>query len=135
MKKALIIEDNEDIREGISEMLTLEGYEAICAKNGKMGVDFASSHLPDIILCDIMMPELDGYGVLYLLQRKPLTASIPFIFMTAKAERLDVRKGMAMGAAGYLTKPFDEFELFSAIESCIKTPLAPCWPVSKTKGS
>jgi DNA-binding response OmpR family regulator len=125
MKKVLIIEDSEDIREGIAEMLILAGYEAITAKNGKIGVDLAIRHLPDIILCDIMMPELDGYGVLYLLQKNPQTATIPFIFMTAKTERLDIRKGMDMGADDYLTKPFDDVELFNAIESRLKKRRSP----------
>ncbi|MES2828030.1 MAG: response regulator [Bacteroidota bacterium] len=120
MKKALIIEDNDDIREGIVEMLDLAGYETYSAKNGKIGVDLALKNLPDIILCDIMMPELDGYGVLYLLQKNAQTANIPFIFMTAKAERADMRKGMEMGADDYLTKPFDDVELFNAIESRLK---------------
>ncbi|RYE37187.1 MAG: response regulator, partial [Sphingobacteriales bacterium] len=120
MKKALIIEDSDDIREGIIEMLDLAGYETFAAKNGKLGVELAIKHLPDIILCDIMMPELDGYGVLYLLQKNPQTANIPFIFMTAKAERADMRKGMEMGADDYLTKPFDDVELFNAIESRLK---------------
>jgi len=120
MKKALIIEDNDDIREGTAEILDLAGYETYTAKNGRIGVDLAIKHLPDIILCDIMMPELDGYGVLYLLQKNPQTASIPFIFMTAKAERADMRKGMEMGADDYLTKPFDDVELFNAIESRLK---------------
>lgn len=120
MNKALIIEDNDDIREGIVEMLDLAGYETLAAKNGKIGVDLAIKHTPDIILCDIMMPELDGYGVLYLLQKNPQTANIPFIFMTAKAERSDMRKGMEMGADDYLTKPFDDVELFNAIESRLK---------------
>ncbi len=120
MKKALIVEDNDDIREGIVEMLDLAGYETFAAKNGKIGVELAIKHLPDIILCDIMMPELDGYGVLYLLQKNTQTANIPFIFMTAKAERADMRKGMEMGADDYLTKPFDDVELFNAIESRLK---------------
>ncbi|RZL47847.1 MAG: response regulator [Pedobacter sp.] len=120
MKKALIIEDNDDIREGTVEILELAGYQTFAAKNGKIGVDLAVKHLPDIILCDIMMPELDGYGVLYLLQKNPQTANIPFIFMTAKAERADMRKGMEMGADDYLTKPFDDLELFNAIESRLK---------------
>jgi DNA-binding response OmpR family regulator len=119
-KKVLIIEDNDDIREGISEVLDLAGYETYTAKNGKIGVDLATKNLPDIILCDIMMPELDGYGVLYLLQKNIKTAAIPFIFMTAKAERADMRKGMEMGADDYLTKPFDDVELFNAIESRLK---------------
>lgn len=120
MKKVLVIEDNDDIREGTVEILTLAGYEAIAAKNGKLGVELALSSLPDVILCDIMMPELDGYGVLYLLNKNPKLANIPFIFMTAKAERADMRKGMEMGADDYLTKPFDDLELFNAIESRLK---------------
>ena len=119
-KKVLIIEDNDDIREGIAEVLNLAGYETYTAKNGKIGVELATKNLPDIILCDIMMPELDGYGVLYLLQKNIKTAAIPFIFMTAKAERADMRKGMEMGADDYLTKPFDDLELFNAIESRLK---------------
>jgi CheY-like chemotaxis protein len=120
MRKILIIEDNDDIREGTAEMLDLAGYETYTAKNGKIGVELAVKNIPDLILCDIMMPELDGYGVLYLLQKNPQTASIPFIFMTAKAERADMRKGMEMGADDYLTKPFDDVELFNAIESRLK---------------
>ena len=113
----LIIEDNDDIRESTAEILELADYNVITAENGKKGVDLALKHFPDIILCDIMMPELDGYGVLYLLNKNPKTASIPFIFLTAKAERLDMRKGMEMGADDYLTKPFDDMELLNAIES------------------
>ncbi len=119
-KKILIIEDNDDIRESTAEMLELAGYVTLTAKNGRIGVEFAIKNVPDIILCDIMMPELDGYGVLYLLQKNPKTANIPFIFMTAKAERADMRKGMEMGADDYLTKPFDDVELFNAIESRLK---------------
>lgn len=119
-KKVLIIEDNDDIRESTAEVLDLAGYETFTAKHGKVGVDMALKHLPDIILCDIMMPELDGYGVLYLLNKNPNTANIPFIFITAKTERADLRKGMEMGADDYLTKPFDDVELFKAIESRFK---------------
>lgn len=119
-KKVLIIEDNNDIRESTAEILNLAGYETFTAKNGKDGVDLALKHLPDIILCDIMMPELDGYGVLYLLNKNATTANIPFIFITAKTERADMRKGMEMGADDYLTKPFDDIELFKAIESRFK---------------
>lgn len=120
MKKALIIEDNDDIREATAEILDLAGYKTFTAKNGRIGVDLAIKNIPDIILCDIMMPELDGYGVLYLLQKNPQTSAIPFIFMTAKAERADMRKGMEMGADDYLTKPFDDVELFNAIESRLR---------------
>lgn len=116
-KKILIIEDNEDIRESSMEILELAGYEVLQADNGKIGVELAQQHLPDMILCDIMMPELDGYGVLYLLSKNQNTENIPFIFLTAKAERADMRKGMEMGADDYLTKPFDDIELLNTIES------------------
>jgi CRP-like cAMP-binding protein/CheY-like chemotaxis protein len=116
-KCILIIEDNNDIRESTAEILELTGYTVLQAVNGKTGVDMALQHLPDLILCDIMMPELDGYGVLYLLSKNKETDAIPFIFLTAKAERVDLRKGMEMGADDYLTKPFDEIELLNAIES------------------
>ena len=115
--RILIIEDNDDIRESATEILELADYEVMQANNGRTGVDLAIQHLPDLILCDIMMPELDGYGVLYLLNKNPQTSTIPFIFLTAKAERLDMRKGMEMGADDYLTKPFDDVELLNAIES------------------
>lgn len=113
----LIIEDNDDIRESTSEILMLAGYKVLQADNGKAGVELAQQHLPNLILCDIMMPVLDGYGVLYLLNKNESTANIPFIFLTAKAERVDMRKGMEMGADDYLTKPFDDMELLNAIES------------------
>lgn len=116
-KKILIIEDNVDIRESSVEILELAGYEVLEADNGKTGVEIAQKRLPDMILCDIMMPELDGYGVLYLLSKNEDTANIPFIFLTAKAERADMRKGMEMGADDYLTKPFDDMELLNTIES------------------
>jgi CRP-like cAMP-binding protein/CheY-like chemotaxis protein len=119
-KKVLIIEDNDDIRENVVEILELAGYQVYAANNGKAGVDLAIKNLPDIILCDIMMPELDGYGVLYMLNKSPKVAAIPFIFLTAKAERIDMRKGMEMGADDYLTKPFDDMELLNAIESRLK---------------
>lgn len=118
MKKQtiLIIEDNQDIRESTAEILELGNYEVLQADNGRRGVEAAVQHLPDLILCDIMMPELDGFGVLHLLAKNPETSVIPFIFLTAKTERTDLRKGMEMGADDYLTKPFDEVELFNAIE-------------------
>ena len=113
--KVLIIEDNDDIRESTSEILQLAGYAVIQAVNGKEGVAMAGSELPDLILCDIMMPEMDGYSVLHLLGKNQETAVIPFIFLTAKTDRQDMRKGMEMGADDYLTKPFDDVELFNAI--------------------
>lgn len=120
MKKVLIIEDNDDIRESTSEILELAGYQVLSAPEGKPGVDLALQHRPDIILCDIMMPNLDGYGVLFLLGKHAETAEIPFIFLTAKAERADMRKAMEMGADDYLTKPFDDMELLNAIETRLK---------------
>jgi len=116
-QRILVIEDNDDIRESTAEILELANYEVFQANNGKVGVELANQHLPDLILCDIMMPELDGYGVLYLLNKNPQTAATPFVFLTAKAERMDMRKGMEMGADDYLIKPFDDVELLSAIES------------------
>lgn len=123
MKKRtiLIIEDNLEIREGTAEILELtNSYEVITAENGKIGVELANKHLPDLILCDIMMPELDGYGVLYMLSKFESTRYIPFIFLTAKSERADMRKAMEMGADDYLVKPFDDIELLNAIESRLK---------------
>lgn len=119
-KKILLIEDNADMRENTSEILSLAGFNVIAAANGKEGVELAQKELPDLIICDIMMPVLDGYGVLHMLSRQDVTASIPFIFLTAKAERSDLRKGMEMGADDYLTKPFDDIELLNAIESRLK---------------
>jgi len=119
-KKVLIIEDNDDIRENVVEILELAGYKSFAAGNGKAGVELAVKHLPDIILCDIMMPELDGYGVLYMLNKNPQLAAVPFIFLTAKAERVDLRKGMEMGADDYLTKPFDDMDLLNAIETRLR---------------
>jgi len=120
MKKILLIEDNDDMRENTSEILELAGYLVITAKNGKIGVEIAQKEIPDLIICDIMMPVLDGYGVLHMLSKNPETASIPFIYLTAKSERSDLRKGMEMGADDYVTKPFDDVELLKAVESRLK---------------
>lgn len=119
-KKILIIEDDTIIRENTAEILELGNYDVVKAENGKEGVAKAKEFLPDLIICDIMMPELDGYGVLYILSQNPETASIPFIFLTAKTEKNDLRKGMELGADDYLTKPFDEMDLFKAIEGRFK---------------
>ncbi|MFN4079494.1 MAG: response regulator [Saprospiraceae bacterium] len=120
MKKILIIEDNFDVRENLAEILTLSGYETIVAENGKAGIDAALHENPDLILCDIMMPELDGYGVLHILSRQSKTSDTPFIFLTAKAEREDFRRGMALGADDYITKPFDDANLLQTIEARIR---------------
>ncbi len=120
MKTILVIDDNTDIRENTAEILSLAGYQTFTAENGKRGVELAGREKPDLIVCDIMMPELDGYGVLHLLKNKPETENIPFIFLTAKTERGDFRKGMELGADDYITKPFDDIELLKAIEIRLK---------------
>jgi CRP-like cAMP-binding protein/CheY-like chemotaxis protein len=120
MKSILVIEDNKDLRENTAEILDLAGYKTFTAENGKKGVDIAVKEKPDVIVCDIMMPELDGYGVLHLLRKNPDTQNIPFIFLTAKTERTDFRKGMEMGADDYITKPFEDIELLNAIEVRLK---------------
>ena len=119
MKRILLIEDDVILRENTAELLELSGYDVQTAANGKIGVDKAKEILPDIIICDIMMPELDGYGVLEAISKDNETKYIPFIFLSAKTERQDVRKGMDLGADDYITKPFEEDELTSAIESRI----------------
>jgi len=116
MKRILLIEDNKDVRENTAEILVLAQYHVSTAENGKTGVEIAQKEKPDLIICDITMPVLDGHGVLHLLSKNDETASIPFIFLTAKAEKNDFRKGMEMGADDYLTKPFDDVELLNAIE-------------------
>jgi CRP-like cAMP-binding protein/CheY-like chemotaxis protein len=120
MKKILLIEDNPEMRENTAEILTLANYSVSTAENGKEGVRLAQTEKPDLIICDIMMPELDGYGVLHMLSKNQETASVPFIFLTAKAEKTDQRKGMSMGADDYLTKPFDDMELLGAVEVRLK---------------
>ncbi|MBK9257174.1 MAG: response regulator [Saprospiraceae bacterium] len=118
--KILIIEDNKNVRENLAELLELAGYEAITAENGKLGVIKACEVIPDLILCDIMMPEMDGFGVLRVISHQPSTMHIPFLFLTAKAEKEDFRKGMGLGADDYITKPFDDVELLDTIELRLK---------------
>ncbi len=117
MKKILLIEDNETILGNTAEILELANYKVFSAKNGKEGVEVALKECPDLIICDIMMPILDGYGVLHMLHKNPSTKNIPFIFLTAKTERSDFRKGMELGADDYITKPFSGTELLNAVES------------------
>lgn len=119
-KKILLIEDNTEIRENMSEILSLADYEVFAAGDGKEGVTIALKELPDLILCDIMMPVLDGYGVLHLVQKHDELQGIPFIFLTAKSERSEIRRGMELGADDYITKPFDGTELLNAIEVRLK---------------
>ena len=117
MVKILLIEDNEEILENTAEILRLANYEVTTAKNGKSGYEQALKSSPDLIICDIMMPELDGYGFLYLMNKNEQLQKTPFIFLTAKTNREDLRKGMEMGADDYITKPFTELELLNAIET------------------
>lgn len=120
MKTILLIEDNDEIRENMAEIIEMANYEVLSASNGKEGVAVAFERKPDLIICDIMMPVLDGYGVLLMLQKNSETQNIPFIFLTAKAERSEIRKGMELGADDYITKPFNGTELLNAIESRLK---------------
>lgn len=120
MKKILLIEDNLEVRENTAEILELAGHNVLTAEDGKEGVRLAKNELPDLVICDIMMPGLDGYGVLHILSRNASTSLIPFIFLTAKADKSDLRKGMNLGADDYITKPFEETELLDAIESRLK---------------
>ncbi len=117
MKTVLLIEDDIALRENTAELIELSGFHVLTAPNGKIGIDIAKNKLPNIIVCDIMMPEIDGYGVLEALTGYNETSQIPFIFLSAKTEHKEIRKGMNLGADDYLTKPFDEDELISAIES------------------
>lgn len=116
----LLIEDNAVLAENISSILELARYDVTHALNGKVGVDLAQQNHPDLILCDIMMPELDGYGVVHILNSNPETANIPFIFLTAKADKSDFRTGMNLGADDYITKPFDGVDLLKVVEMRLK---------------
>ena len=116
MKKILIIEDNADVRDNMCDILSLAGYQSVSAPDGKVGVEQARREQPDLILCDIMMADLDGYGVLKILSDDPATAAIPFVFVTAKSEQEDLRRGMNLGADDYVTKPFYKDELLRIVE-------------------
>src|SRR5678815_1760288 len=117
MKKILVIEDEPEMRRNITTILRLEGFAPVAAENGRKGVETANKEKPDLILCDVMMPELDGYGVIKALHNEPATMNIPFIFLTAKGERTDVRSGMNLGADDYLAKPVDKNDLLRAIRT------------------
>lgn len=119
-RKILVIEDDKEIGENIASILELANYKVISANSGRGGIDLVHKEQPDLILCDIMMPDLDGYGVLHILSKDPSTANIPFIFLTAKSGQKDFRAGMNLGADDYITKPFDGLELFNAIELRLK---------------
>ena len=120
MKKILVIEDNAEVRENLEEILELSGYEVLTAEDGKLGVEIALKEMPDLVLCDVMMPRLDGFGVLNILSKKSSTADIPFVFLTAKTEKSDFRRGMNLGADDYVTKPFYKDELLTVIETRLR---------------
>jgi DNA-binding response OmpR family regulator len=115
MSTILLIEDHQVIRDNTAQLLELAGYAVLTAENGELGVKLALTTRPDLVICDIMMPVLDGYGMLQIFNQNPLLTGIPFIFLTAKTERIDQRHGMALGADNYLTKPFVKAELLSAV--------------------
>jgi DNA-binding NarL/FixJ family response regulator len=120
MKKILVIEDEPEMRRNITALLRYHNYEPVAAENGRQGIEVARRENPDLILCDVMMPELDGYGVIQELQSDQALARIPFIFLTAKGEKHDLRSGMELGADDYLTKPVANADLIRAIESRLR---------------
>jgi DNA-binding NarL/FixJ family response regulator len=120
MKKILVIEDEPEMRRNLLTILRLEGYAVVGAENGRTGVELAQKNRPDLVVCDVMMPELDGYGVLRELRADPALERLPFIFLTAKGERPDVRAGMNLGADDYLTKPVAKADLLEAVSARLK---------------
>ena len=120
MKKILVIENNTGIRENIAEILELANYKVFTAEDGKTGIEIALHQKPDLILCNVLMPQLDGYGVLHLLHKNPTIRNTPFIFMSAIADRAELRKGMELGADDYIIQPFEKTELLQAIECRLK---------------
>jgi signal transduction histidine kinase len=119
-RKILVIEDAQSLRRDIIEMLSFEGFMVEGAENGVVGIARAREYLPDLIICDIMMPAMDGYTVLEKLRQDKLTATIPFIFLTARTDRVDMRQGMELGADDYLTKPFTAVELLATVRTRLK---------------
>jgi two-component system, OmpR family, alkaline phosphatase synthesis response regulator PhoP len=116
MTKILVIEDEVFVRENLFDLLEANNYEVICAENGFVGAVWAFEHIPDLIICDVMMPEVNGHEVLEALRQSSTTEMIPFIFLTAMADKQSIRKGMELGADDYLTKPFENIDLLKAIE-------------------
>ena len=115
MKKILVIEDEQSVRENLVDLLDAEDFAVLGADNGNTGVELARIHQPDLVICDVMMPELDGFGVLTSLRKEPATATVPFIFLTARTDKTDLRQGMSLGADDYITKPFTREELLGAV--------------------
>lgn len=120
MHKILVIEDEPQMRRNILTILEMENFEALGAENGRIGLEMIHASRPDLILCDVMMPELDGYGVLKAMRAEPAIAEIPFVFLTAKGEKADFRTGMNMGADDYLTKPVIVEDLLKAVRIRLK---------------
>jgi DNA-binding NarL/FixJ family response regulator len=131
MKKVLIIEDEPEMRRNLATILRLEHFQPVTAENGRAGVELARREKPDLILCDVMMPELDGYGVLQELRSDPGTVTTPFIFLTAKGEKPDIRAGMNLGADDYLTKPVAKADLLAAIRSRLERQFQQATPEFK----
>jgi CheY-like chemotaxis protein len=121
LKKVLLIEDNSDLRENVTEILQLEGFLVLIASNGKIGSEMALLELPDVILCDIMMPEMNGHEVFLKLKQEEKTKNIPFIYFTSDAEKKNIESSMARGADGYICKPFSESELLETIKHCLNS--------------
>jgi DNA-binding NarL/FixJ family response regulator len=120
MKKVLVIEDQPQMRRNIATILEMEGFEVAVAENGREGLEKAFASLPDLILCDVMMPEMDGYAVLKALREKASTRVVPFVFLTAKGDKADLRSGMNLGADDYLTKPVSREDLLGAIDARLR---------------
>lgn len=119
MNRVLVIEDDQEILENIEEILQLENFYPLTANSSVTGLQLAKEALPKLVICDVVMPEMDGYAVLSKLRQQPETATIPFIFLTGRSERADMRMGMELGADDYLTKPFTQEELIGAVQSCL----------------
>jgi len=131
MKKILVIEDEPEMRRNLTTILRLEKFDPLPAENGRVGLELAKKKKPDLILCDVMMPVLDGYGVIAALRADPETVAVPFIFLTAKGEKPDIRAGMNLGADDYLTKPVAKPDLLSAIRSRLERAVQQAKPEFK----
>jgi len=131
MKKILVIEDESEMRRNLTTILRLEKFHPLPAENGRVGLELAKKERPDLILCDVMMPELDGYGVVAALRADAETVTIPFIFLTAKGEKPDIRAGMNLGADDYLTKPVAKADLLAAIHSRLQRAVQQAVPEFK----
>jgi len=131
MKKILVIEDEPEMRRNLTTILRLENFQPLPAANGRIGIELAKKEKPDLVLCDVMMPELDGYGVIAALRADTETVTIPFIFLTAKGEKPDIRAGMNLGADDYLTKPVAKSDLLAAIRSRLERAVQQAVPEFK----